>query len=105
MSIARTVLAPLKLRQERDEDEPSRWCRQHAMQPEHRAPDGAWIVLGAPSSINMSLLPELSPPKHPASPRTATDPMKCPKPAALAGCLPVSDFRMSRLCNLQPAFR
>ena len=44
MSIAQTVLAPSKLRQERhgEEDCIHRLCR--ALNPNHAAPDGAWVV-------------------------------------------------------------
>ena len=59
MSIAQTVLAPSKLRQERHGDQPHKQRRGHALASEHAAPDGAWVVFFGSSAINMALLTEL----------------------------------------------
>jgi len=60
MSIAQTVLALSKLRQERHGDERLKQRRGRALSSEHAAPDEAWVVFDGSSSINTALLTELS---------------------------------------------
>ena len=60
MSIAETVLDCNKLRQERHEEARGQHRRDHALNLQHAAPDGARAVSRVSSSINMALLTELS---------------------------------------------
>jgi hypothetical protein len=59
MSIAETVLAKNKLRQERHGNERCKHRRNRAGNQIHAAPDGAWMVGWGSSPINMALLTEL----------------------------------------------
>ena len=60
MSIAQTVLAPSKLRQERHVSSLTRGRAGVCGAQPHAAPDGAWMGFRGACSINMALLTELS---------------------------------------------